>query len=288
MSNKPSAAAFAAASRQYLGRTYQEMDCQAFVEASMALVGLHKDLAGSNAWYRTMTWTGTPEECKTKFGSVPVGALLYILEQDGKEPAKYKSDGIGNASHIGIKTGDGKGAIHSSASRGNVCESEFHDKTIPNGGWNRVGLWDAFDYGDKINALLSGGSGSEQDAPDDGGDPAPVPSRLTTATVYADNGKPVKMRNRPVADDRNTTWVWVPVGATVTVRALGTDGWTPIRYNGKNGYMMDKFLQYQAEPDSEQDDDQPARDWMVRNLTEYEAQQIAFEYQAAIAEKTYG
>ena len=58
----------------------------------------------------------------------------------------YK-DGLGNASHVGVVTGAGKGVIHASASRGCVCESEFKGKTIPNGGWNRVGLMKQLDYG---------------------------------------------------------------------------------------------------------------------------------------------
>ena len=85
-------------------------------------------------------------------------------------------DGIGNASHIGIKTGRtqeqmlqaglkriaakypdrkteraaaqrafrnkvgfGSGAIHSSKTRGCIASSRFANRTI-SGGWNRVGL----------------------------------------------------------------------------------------------------------------------------------------------------
>ena len=135
---------------QYLGVSYKTMDCQAFVERCLRDCGLSMDLAGSNAWYREVMrngWVGTPEECVQLYGCVPAGAFLFILKQDGKEPAKYKPDGIGNASHIGICTGSrGEGAIHSSSSRGCVCESKFKGKTIPNGGWNRVGLWDRVDY----------------------------------------------------------------------------------------------------------------------------------------------
>jgi hypothetical protein len=116
-------------------------DCQAFVERCLADAGLQIDLAGSNAWYREMDWTGTPEECVALFGRVPKGAFLFILEQDGGEPPKYKPDGLGNASHIGIATGRGEGALHSSSSRGCVAESRFAGKTVPGGGWNRVGLW---------------------------------------------------------------------------------------------------------------------------------------------------
>ncbi len=143
----------ALAGEKYLGRSYQEMDCQAFVEQCLRNVGISLNLAGSNAWYRKMTWVGSPEECRQKFGSVPIGAFLFILASDGKEPAKYREDGIGNASHIGIRTGRGDGAIHSSQTRGCVAESVFRDKTI-RGGWNRVGLWDELDYGEMVNGIL--------------------------------------------------------------------------------------------------------------------------------------
>ncbi len=138
---------------KYLGRTYSQMDCQAFVEQCLADAGLNVNLTGSNAWYRAMTWVGTPEECRTKFGSIPVGAFLYILEQNGREPNQYKADGLGNASHIGIYIGRELGAIHSSYSRGGVYYSSFTGTTI-NGGWNRVGLWSELDYGETVNEML--------------------------------------------------------------------------------------------------------------------------------------
>ena len=133
----------AEAGYKYLGTPYSQMDCQAFVEQCLKDCGLNKNLAGSNAWFREVHQNGeilTPEECVSKYGKVPPGAFLFILSKDGKEPAKYKSDNLGNASHIGIATGKGEGAIHSSASRGCVAESKFQNKSI-NGGWNRVGLW---------------------------------------------------------------------------------------------------------------------------------------------------
>lgn len=138
---------------KYLGTPYAVMDCQAFVEACLRDAGIEMDLAGSNAWYRTMDWTGTPEECIALFGSIPKGAFLYILEFDGNEPDHYKADRIGNASHIGIYTGTNNGAIASSKSRGGVIHSYFEEATI-NGGWNRVGLWKQLDYGETVNQWL--------------------------------------------------------------------------------------------------------------------------------------
>lgn len=136
---------------RYLGVPYFRMDCQAFAEQCLRDCGLEKNLAGSNAWFREVMKNGavmTPEECVRELGKVPAGAFLFILSQDGGEPAKYKPDGLGNASHIGICTGRGEGAIHSSASRGCVAESRFKEKSI-SGGWNRVGLWNevSYDYG---------------------------------------------------------------------------------------------------------------------------------------------
>ena len=142
---------------KYLGTPYSEMDCQAFVEACLRDAGIDVDLAGSNAWYRLMDWTGTPEECMALFGCIPKGAFLYILEFDGNEPDKYKADGIGNASHIGVYTGlytkGHKGAMASSKSKGGVIHSYFAGETI-NGGWNRVGLWKELNYGETVNRLL--------------------------------------------------------------------------------------------------------------------------------------
>ena len=135
-----------------LGTPYKEMDCQAFIEWCLRQCGLKKDLAGSNAWYREVLKNGTvmtPEECVKQLGKVPAGAFLFIHAFDGGEEKRGYRDGLGNASHIGIVTGKGEGAIHSSSSRGCVAESGFRGKTI-RGGWNRVGLWNrvSYDYGD--------------------------------------------------------------------------------------------------------------------------------------------
>ena len=148
---------------QKLGTPYSEMDCQAFIEWCLAQCGMRKDLAGSNAWYREVRKNGaimTPEECVHQLGCVPKGAFLFIHANDGGEEKRGYHDGLGNASHIGICTGDrGEGAIHSSSSRGCVAESRFQGKTIK-GGWNAVGLWDqvSYDYG------KSGGGAEPQPA----------------------------------------------------------------------------------------------------------------------------
>ncbi len=160
---KVDARELAQAGFRYLGRSYSEMDCQGFVERCLADCGNHTDLGGSNSWFRECLkngWVGTPEDCRKEFGNVPVGAFLFILEAvSSGTPAKFRNDGIGDATHMGIVTGNDKGAIHSSKSRGGVCESEFHGKTVKNGGWNRVGLWlKEVDYHLSTDSGLSDGS----------------------------------------------------------------------------------------------------------------------------------
>ena len=249
MINLISAKDFALAGFNYLGTSYDTMDCQKFVERCMADVGLKMDLPGSNAWYRKMTWTGTPEECKSRFGCIPKGALLYILEPvSDSTPEKYRKDGIGDATHIGIKTGQGKGAIHSSKSRGGVCESDFRDKTIPNSGWNRVGLYDKFTY-----------DGLPEDWPSgtpEQGDNTPVPDVSadtdtpdTVATVTVATGKTVNMRKTKSPSGKLVERV--PIGSTVRVlRAEGS--WSRVAYTDPAGavwcgWMLSTFLRKQGD-----------------------------------------
>lgn len=221
----------AAAAPKYLGRKYSEMDCQAFVEKCLEDAGMAKNLAGSNAWYRAMTWTGSPEECVRIFGCVPVGAFLFILKQDGGEPGKYKSDGIGNASHIGIYTCTGKGAVHSSASKGMVCESAFNWKTIPNGGWNRVGLLSDLSYGDHIDKILGGGK-------------MPVFDDPITMVVYRSQearagSSTVNVRSGPTV--ANSVLFKIPFDTMVEAYEEN-GGFTRIKCAQGEGYIMSSFL----------------------------------------------
>jgi len=286
---KISAMDFSLAGDKYLGRSYEEMDCQAFVEKCMADVGYLRDLGGSNSWYRECLkngWTGTPEECTKEFGSVPKGALLFILEPvSASTPAKFRNDGIGDATHMGIVTGRNEGAIHSSSSRGCVATSKFKGKTIPNGGWNRVGLLNAFDYGITVNWVLDhiGLGGTAQQGTAEQGDGRnegtvpPVPCSAGTeglsptflyptsqqptkeettmnVIIHADNGGSVKLRQS--SDPKRSgysIWEEIPSGTKAEVLQSG-ENWSRIRVGSRTGWMMSKFLvaddsDIPAEPD---------------------------------------
>ena len=238
---KIDAVSFSFAGDKYIGRRYSEMDCQAFVERCMRDCGLYMDLAGSNAWYREVMkhgWVGSPEGCIRTFGQVPKGALLFILKTDGKEPGKYRGDGIGNASHIGICIQRHDGAINSSSSKGQVCYSKFANKSI-NGGWNRVGLYDRFSYGKSIDWMLEHiGIG---EAPPEGvkEDETMEMEAVVTAPRA---GETVNMRKSPGGD----LICRLPDGERVklTGATAKTDEgeWSRISARGMAGWMMSQFL----------------------------------------------
>lgn len=210
---------------KYLGVPYSTMDCQKFVERCLSDCGIKKDLPGSNAWFRFIMqngWIGTPEECKREFGFIPVGAFLFVLKQDGREPSKYQGDGIGNASHIGIYTGIGDGAINSSSSRGCVCESKFAGKSI-RGGWNQIGLWRKIDYGETVNRILNGGGGEKV---------MPYQAKVV--------GGGLNMREQPSKTAERVCQI--PDGSIITVTDEAGE-WAMTSYNGLTGWVMKTYLE---------------------------------------------
>ena len=79
------------------------------------------------------------------------------------------------------------------------------------------------------------------------GDPGKEVDEMRKATVIADSGSTVKMRERPSIACKN---YWnIPVGAQVEL--LNWEGdWAHISYNGFDGYMMRQFLHPDAEEEA--------------------------------------
>ena len=263
---------------QYIGTPYSTMDCQEFVERCLRDCGCNKDLAGSNAWFREVYNHGeilTPEECVKKYGKTPKGAFLFILEHDGGEPEKYKPDGLGNASHIGICTMPrGEGAIHSSKSKGGVCESKYKNKSI-NGGWNRVGLWDQVDY--------DGAEPSPEPGPTPEPTPTQEPEEPVFAEVWSENGKPVNTRKGPGTEYPLSKAGRLDVGTIVEVMD-DRDGWSHICVVDKHDamwfcYIMSQYLRPL--------DDQKTTLYTVtiEHLPYYQAEALKNRYDGAVIVK---
>lgn len=238
---KPSAELFSQQAQKYLGTPYANppkgYKCDSLVEQCLANVGVNCNWDGTNTLMRTpadVAWIGTPEECVKTFGRIPLGACPMIHSDNGGEPSKYRGDGIGNYSHIGIKCRDpeGKGAIHASATAGQVACSKFQDKTIKNGGWNRVLLLAVLDYGEAIESRLAQLHGEIS---------PPKEELRMTATVWTENGKPANLRQR--MSTSSTLMGKIPVDDEIDVIEERGD-WAQVMWNGKAGYILSRFVNY--------------------------------------------
>lgn len=91
---------------------YNNLDCQGYVEAVLKDIGVRKsdgsyyNWTGSNSMFRNyFTWHGLIDDCIKKYGALPAGSFVYVWKKTG-EPDKYKNDGLGNFSHVGIYCGN--------------------------------------------------------------------------------------------------------------------------------------------------------------------------------------
>lgn len=137
-----------ARSSKYNSVKYDQMDCQAFVEAVLRDAGCRKpdgaayNWKGSNdMWRNALSWKGTIDECKAAFGDIPLGSWVFIWKNDGGETARGYHDDQGNATHVGIYVGADtvRDSTRNSSGRDGVGYRKL-------AGFNRVGLCKLIDY----------------------------------------------------------------------------------------------------------------------------------------------
>lgn len=90
------------------GTPYARLDCQGLIKQAMRNCGADVFWIGTNDMWRNKTHGNN---AISGYDNVPVGALLFVVKKDGKEPSYYH-DGV-NASHVGVKIDDNR-CIHSS------------------------------------------------------------------------------------------------------------------------------------------------------------------------------
>ena len=240
---KPTAnqVARAATAAAHVGYTYEEMDCQAFIEHCVRQAGGSMDYRGSNDMARGAAWLGTLSQARAQGRLVPGAGVLIREETEENLPARYAGDGLGDFSHVGLYVGEGAltdtdkngrmrscDVAHSSATMGRVAGSTLQ------GGWTHVLWFPEIDYG------ASGGAGNA--AAGDGLTAGASPVRF--ATVVSPDGNPVKLRK---SASREETLYWL-VGAGARVEVERTrDGWSLIRAICTDGrtrraWMMDRYL----------------------------------------------
>lgn len=177
--SKPSGAAVAAKAVAAVaeGHAYTEMDCQAFVEYCVNQCGGHMAYAGSNDMYRNASaYLATLANAKAEGKLVPGAGLLIVEDVSDGTPAKYRGDGLGDATHVGLYVGEkaltdvdknGKSrvcnVVHSGSTMGRVAGS-----TLANG-WTHVILFKEIDYAGVAipSGVVVGGTLSAEDTAKD-------------------------------------------------------------------------------------------------------------------------
>ena len=163
---KPTAnqVARAATLAAHVGYTYDELDCQAFVEHCVRQAGGRMDYLGTNDMARRAAWLGTLDEARAQGRLVPGAGLLIREATEANLPARYAGDGLGDFSHVGLYVGENAltdtdkngrrracDVVHSSATMGRVAGS-----TLQNGGTHA--LWFS-----EIDYAVTAGAGAGAD-----------------------------------------------------------------------------------------------------------------------------
>ena len=157
------------------------------------------------------------------------GEKGYDLKACYKAGGAYFNGDLNDYYHVGLIDEDVARVLNAQGSATGFVASPISK------GWSHVGYLKQVDYG----------TDAQEGAADDELVTQPTMTPSSVATVYADNGLPVKMRDKPSESCRS--WVQLPVGTVVTLRGPYKDGWTPVRYGSRDGYMMTKFLQVTAQ-----------------------------------------
>lgn len=126
------------------GYTYEQYDCAAFTNLVRTTCGLQSISRGTNTMWRSrdLWWKGTIDECNARWGAIPKGALIFRChpetDPDYNIPpsSPYYMDGIGDFSHVGIRTYLGQGVMQS----GGYGGTGVHQSGYRADYWTHVGL----------------------------------------------------------------------------------------------------------------------------------------------------
>ncbi len=255
--SKPTGAAVAArAVALATGPTigYDELDCQAFIEQCVKDCGGRMAYAGSNDMARNaIVWMGTIANAKAEGKLVPGAGLMIHEDDESGLPAKYKGDGLGDFSHVGLYVGknaledvDKKGkrrkcdVVHSSSSMGRVAGS-----TLANG-WTHLVLFKDMDYGmdatgltlgAEAEAILNDETAQTGKVLNNEGELVDAPEQSYVLVTSA-NGGDVRIRERP--ERGAITKYSAPVGTRLLVMGE-KNGYLRVMYKGKARWIDKKF-----------------------------------------------
>lgn len=255
---KPTGQAVVNEMLKLIGTPYAELDCQGAIEAAVKRAGGQMDYRGSNDMARNLAWLGTLDNAKRVLGDpMPVGAALFINEDESAStPERYRGDGLGDFTHVGLYAGEGLepfvppgkliprkyNVLHSSKSVGFVAGS-----TLKNG-WTHVGLFKEIDYGmtmeggvsvsPEAEEILNQGVNEDKLVQTNEGAWVQAQKNRYGVVVSAD-GNPVKVREKP---EKGAIYKYkAPVGTRVQMMGE-KNGYYQIIYKGKARWMMQEFI----------------------------------------------
>ena len=239
---KPTAnqVARAATLAAHVGYTYDELDCQAFVEHCVRQAGGRMDYLGTNDMARRAAWLGTLDEARAQGRLVPGAGLLIREATEANLPARYTGDGLGDFSHVGLYVGENAltdtdkngrrracDVVHSSATMGRVAGS-----TLQNG-WTHA-LWFS-----EIDYAVTAGAGAGADGANADGTGGTAISDTSAGGTGAGNGEVTSGTNAggtgagtsgagtgtsAVTSDTNAGSTGAGTGGTGTGTGAGTSG----------------------------------------------------------------
>lgn len=199
----------------------------------MGALGGKFDMHSTNWFARYMTFGLTSFDPDTY--EPELGALVYKARNPNNPKydlheryvtGRYATGDLNDYYHVGVVKATATLEITHCTSTNNV-DGIAYDNTLD--GWTHVGFVQDVEYVDET---------------------ANDPVVHDLAVVYAENGKPVKLR--PIPSTSKPYIAEVPVGAQVEILEQA-DGWAKVQWADKRGYMMTEFLRpigiVSAEPD---------------------------------------
>lgn len=163
------------------------------------------------------------------------GFLVYKVRNDtGQLNARYRAGGTHHAGdardwyHVGVVTSIDPLVITHCTSSGNI-NGITHDCSVK--GWDFAGRLKGIDYTPTTKEGL----------------------QMEKATIYAGNGKPVRLRKDPSTDNPYIDKVDVGTAVNVIETALADDGreWSKIDIAGRIGYVMTEYLKMEEKAEND-------------------------------------
>ena len=199
------------------------VDCSgAFVVAFRRLNG--KRLPhGSNSLYRT---------CIGKPSKTPrAGYAAFKIRQDGREPERFRGDGIGNVYHIGLVDADGAHVLNAKSEKAGFCRDSA-------AGWVCFAPLNGVRYEEEENESMK--DGEHQESGQTSGNTAERKARVRTK-----GGHLHLRRGRGLG---YASLALIPNGTQVRVTAEADgSGWAGVQWGTLSGYVKASYLETEAD-----------------------------------------